>query len=42
MTKINSKATFQNVMAIFLLALLLSGGRTKYMYKVTLETDSKQ
>lgn len=35
MTKINSEATFQNVTAIFLPATLLSGGRTKYMYKVT-------
>lgn len=35
MTKINSEATFQNVMAIFLSATLLSGGWTKYMYKVT-------
>lgn len=36
MTKINSEAAFQNVTAIFLPAPLLSGGRTKYMYKVTL------
>lgn len=35
MTKINNEATFQNVTAIFLPATLLSGGRTKYMYKVT-------
>lgn len=35
MTKINSETTFQNVTAIFLSAALLSGGWTKYMYKVT-------
>lgn len=34
-TKINSKATFQNVRSSFLRTGLLSGGRTKYMYKVT-------
>lgn len=35
MTKINNEATFQNVTAVFRPATLLSGGQTKYMYKVT-------
>lgn len=35
MTRINSEATFQNDTAIFLPATLLSGGRAKYMDKVT-------
>lgn len=35
MTKINSEATFQNVTAVFLPLTLLSGGQSRYMYKVS-------